>query len=226
MRRYEMNVRPIILRLSANSTIIKEPKVILSLKAKTYGAPIVLDRDERGIIFLGSGDYLVNSKISTSVGAFSKQYVDSFMDWGLIVGQAERWADARRQFIETEDTPDGFVDRDDFLKKAEEELHRMIRDQNIGSIEKADWFYKVKGLKDAATLHCMGNRIAFIGCHATLTTMDEGRITLIEGTVNLVMHGDKIAVVSGAKETQEKELAVGSLSLLPRTLEKLGYEPE
>lgn len=37
------------------------------------------------------------------------------------------------------------------------------------------------------------------------------------------MHGDKIAVVSGAEETQEKELAVGSLSLLPRTLEKLGY---
>jgi len=49
------------------------------------------------------------------------------------------------------------------------------------------------------------------------------RITLIEGKVNLVMHGDKVAVVSGDKETQEKEIAVGSLSLLPRTFEKLGY---
>lgn len=200
--------------------------MILSLKAETWGAPIVLDEDERGIIFLGSGDYLLNSKINTSVGAFSKQYVDSFGDWGLIVGQAERWADARRQFAETEDTPDGFVDRDDFFKKSDEVLHGMIRDQNIGSIEKADWFYRVDGEKDLATLHCRGNRIAFTGCLATLTTIDESGITLIEGTVNLVMHGDKIAVVSGAKETQEKEIAVGSLSLLPRTLEKLGYELE
>jgi len=50
--------------------------------------------------------------------------------------------------------------------------------------------------------------------------MDESRIILIEGAANLVMHGDKIAVVSEARETKEKEVAVGSLSLLPRTFEK------
>lgn len=222
----EFGVRPLILRLSEDSAIIKEAKVILSLKAKTYGAPIVLDKNLRGMVFLGRGDYLVNSKINTSVGTFSKQYVDSFRDWGLIVGKAERWADASKQFTETEDTPAGFVDRDDFLRKAEKNLYKMIRDQDVRGLEKADWFYKVGGEKEEATLHLMGSRIAFKGCHAALATIDERKVALVEGMVNMAIRGDKIAVVSGEKETQEKEVMVGSLSLLPKTLEKLGYELE
>jgi hypothetical protein len=220
----ELDVRSVVLRLMEDSAIMREEKAILSLKAETYGAPIMLNEDERGIIFLGSGDYLVNSRIKTSVGTFSKQYVDSFKNWGLIVGNVEKWADVRKRFTETEDTPKGFIDRGDFISIAKENLHKMVRNQDVGGIGKADWFYKVEGEKGEATLHYMGRRIAFAGCHAALATTNEEEVTLVEGNVNLAVHGDKIAVVS--REANEKEVKVGSLSLLPETLEKLGYNIE
>lgn len=229
--RMAFGVRPAILRLAEDSAIIREEKTILSLKAETYGVPITLDKDDRGTIFLGSGDYLVNSRIKTSVGTFSKQYVDSFRNWGLIVGNVEKWADVRKRFTETDDAPKDFIDRDDFVRKAEKNLHMMVRNQDAGGIVKADWFYKVEGEKEEATLHYMGRRIAFAGCHAALATTDEEKVALVEGNVNLAVHGDKIAVVSSWREANEKygisqEVKVGSLSLLTETLEKLGYNIE
>jgi hypothetical protein len=61
----------------------------------------------------------------------------------------------------------------------------------------------------------MGRRIAFAGCHAAFATTDEEDVTLVEGNVNLAVHGDKIAVVF--REANEKygisqEVKVGSLS--------------
>jgi hypothetical protein len=79
-------VKPFVLKLEEDSAVIKEEKVILSLKARTYGVPIMLDGEECGIVFLGEGDYLVNSRVKTYVGVYSKQYIDAFKDWGVIIG--------------------------------------------------------------------------------------------------------------------------------------------
>lgn len=64
--------------------------------------------------------------------------------------------------------------------------------------------------------------------YVTLATTDEGKVALVECIVNLAVRGDKIAVV--LREAKEygisQEIKVGSLSLLPETLEKLGYNIE
>lgn len=255
-KRLEASVKPKILKLKEDSTIIKEERVILTLNAETYSVPITLRDDERGVLFFGNGDYLVNSRIRTNIGIYSKQYTDMFKGWGLIVGKAEMWTNARKHFTETEDFPEGFSRGDDFIKEAEKNLYRAISDHDNKGIEKADWFYRVDGDKGEASLHYKGGKIVFSGCNANLVSTSEDQLVLNEGDVNLVLHGDKtvlrsgkgklvasgervvsdIGVISGDKIVTRgfvgrrkdvvEKAKIKALSLLPKVLEEIGYKLE
>jgi hypothetical protein len=179
-----------------DSVIIEDEKVILSLKAGTYGVPIVVKKEERGIVFLGDGDYLINSRIKTYVGTYSKQYVDYFSGWGVIIGSADKWAKAYESFKETNELPNGFETQKDFAEKAEQELYRAIEGCDPGNIEKVECFFSVNGKKGEATLHYQGGRTVFKGCNTKLVSSSEEQVVLKEGDVKLVLHGDKIVLKS------------------------------
>ena len=253
----DFEVKPIILKLDEDSTVIREEKVILSLKAETLGTPVTVNGEERGLVFFGEGDFLVNSRIRTYAGVYSKQYVDSFGHWGLIVGRAEKWSGVKRQFKDFNDVPRGFKTQSDFIKESEKKLHVLIDGHDTRkSIDNTDWFFKVKGEKDEATLSCKGGKVAFKGCHTKLAATSEEKVALNEGRVGLALNGDRIALtsvkgklaahggriassigaVSGDKIAikgfagKNRELAnearVKALSLLPKALEELGYRLE
>lgn len=252
----KLELIPVILKLAEDSAIIEDAKTILSLKTDTYGVPIMLNRKERGMAFFGGGDYLINSQIKTNFGIFSKQYVDSFSDWGLIVGKEKNWSRARKHFSETEDVPKGFIYKGDFIKKARKEMQEIISHPDTSlRIENADWFYKVKGEKDVARLHYKEGRIVFRGCGAALVA-DEEKVVLKEGETALTLDGDKVTLHSDEGKlvtheerivsdnvviSDERAVAEGfigkykelvdkarfdSLALLPKALEKLGYKLE
>jgi len=194
---FGFEVKPTICRVDEDSVIIKDERVILSLKAETYGVPISLHEKDRGIVFFGKGDYLVNSRIKTYAGTYSKQYTDSFVDWGVIIGSVDNWSEAHKNFKEVEEVPRGFKNREEFIEKAKKELYStLIRGGSERSIERADWFFKVNGSKGRASLHYRGGAIVFKGCDTSLVARCDDQVVLREGDVNLVLNGDKIVLRS------------------------------
>ncbi len=252
----EFEVKPIVYKIEEDSVIIENEKVILSLKAKTHGVPIILDSRERGIVFFGEGDYLINSRIRTYVGIYSKQYSDAFNGWGIIMGGINEWNNACRSFSKTEEIPEAFGKREDFVKRAEEELHRIIQQNEMRSTGSAYLLFHVKGEKDAASLHYRRGRIVFNGCNAKLFSSSEEHVMLKEDDADIVLQrghtilksregkivssGDKIVsdmgVISGnkivtkgfvGKQTELVEnIKAEAMHLVPKVLERLGYRLE
>lgn len=249
-------IKPTVIRLKEDSVIVDNERIVLTLESETYGVPIILEEKERGIVFFGRGDYLVNSKIKTYVGTYSKQYIDNFNGWGCIIGRFEKWSDICKSFTETSKLPRGFGTQEEFIKKADKELNKIIRRSESKSIGNTDWFFSANGEKGKATFHYQRGKIVFNGCNANLVSRNEEQVVLNEGDVKLVLRGKNVVlksskgkmvssgeniafdsnVVSGDKIVSEnfigrnkkkvEEIKARASSLFPMLLEDLGYQLE
>ncbi len=252
----EFKIKPVVLKLEEDALIMKEDEVILSLRAGTYAVPIEIKNQKRGVVFYGEGDYLVNSRLKTEFGVYSKQYVDKIRGLGIIIGKREKWENIAGKFVKTQEFPKGFENQDDFIERAKEELHYLLKFGDEGEVKGADWFFKVKGEMDEATLYDKQGKFVFKGCKAKLARKNEEEVVLKERETNLVLRGNKIVLKSdlerlivsneraitrktvigfdkiitksfiGIDEDMAKEMKLKALSALTEALEKIGYVRE
>jgi len=251
-----LKIKPKILKLKEDTTLIREEHILLTLKNGTLATLILLRKEERGIIFYGAGDYLVDSKIKTHVGTYTKQYTDKFNGWGMIIYSSENWQKIQQYFEETNNFSKDFNDQKDFIEKAETQLAYLTTLDNEQNLQRADWFFKLKGTKNEATLYYKDGKIIFKGNNAKLILTDQETVILKEEKTKLVLKNDHIVlkspcgklVMSGEKivfslgivaenkfvsktlvgkdEETANKIRLEALSLLPRALEDLGYKRE
>ena len=186
---------------------------------------------------------------------YSKQYIDKIRGLGIIIGKREKWENIAGKFVKTQEFPKGFENQDDFIERAEEELHYLLKLGDEGEVKEADWFFKVKGEMDEATLYHKIEKFVFKGCKAKLVRKNE-EVVLKEGETNLVLRGNKIVLKSdlerlivsnervitreavigfnkiitksfiGIDEDMAREMKLKALSALTEALEKIGYVRE
>ena len=252
----DLEIEPVLLKLEQDAAIIEEDDVVFSMKAGTYGVLVTFDKQERGLLIYGEGDYLVNCRIKTHLGVYSKQYVDKFGNFGVLITKHEKWLGIREKFTEAKESPKSFENRMEFIKKAENALYSLIDKENLQSILKSDWFFKVKAEKAEATLYYKGGKMVFKGCEAKLVYKDERDLVLKDKDVKLVLRGNNIVLKSdlgnfvvkdekivsnfavigpekivtksvvGKSKSLADQLRLEALSTLLEALEKIGYVRE
>lgn len=191
----DLEIKPVLLKLEQDAAIIEED-VVFSMKAGAYGVLITLDKQERGMLIYGEGDYLVNCRIKTHLGVYSKQYVDKFRNFSILITKHEKWLGIRERFTEAKEPPKSFENRMEFIKKAENAFYSLIDKENLQSILKSDWFFKVKAEKAEATLYYKGGKMVFRGCEAKLVYRNERNLVLKDKDVKLVLRGSNVVLKS------------------------------